>query len=181
MYVRVEEYNPEWPIQFQKIKYEIEKILIGVQYISIEHVGSTSVPGLAAKPVIDISVISEQEHVDAAIYALTNEGGYTYAGTLGIPDRHVCAKAGGVPPHNLYVSVKGCQSIRNHLGLRDVCRKDASLRDRYGQVKLELSQREWKNVDEYCQAKNDIISSILEQAGLSEDDRDAIRRVNTTV
>lgn len=86
-----------------------------------------------------------------------------------------------MPAHNLYVSIKGCQSIRNHLGLRDICRKDACLRDRYGQVKLELSQREWKNVDEYCQAKNDVIDSILEQAGLSEDDRDAIRRVNTTV
>lgn len=180
MFVAVEEYNPEWPVQFQAIKEEIEEALIGVKHISIEHVGSTSVPGLAAKPVIDLSVISEREDIDAAIEALTVKGGYVYMGTMGIPDRHAFRKPGTVPTRNLYVSVKDCQSIRNHLGLRDLCRRDDSVRDRYGQTKLELSQREWKNVDEYCEAKNDIINWILEQVGLSEEERDAIRRMNST-
>lgn len=180
MYVTVEEYNPEWPIQFQNIKREIEETLSGARYISIEHIGSTSVPGLAAKPIIDLVVISEREDVDGVIQALTAKGGYQYAGELGIPDRHVCRKPDVTPARNLYVSVRDCQSVRNHLGVRELCRRDASLRDRYAQVKLELSRREWKNVDEYCEAKNDIVCLILEQAGLSEDDREAIRRANTT-
>ncbi|KAK5065118.1 hypothetical protein LTR84_000954 [Exophiala bonariae] len=181
MLVVVEEYNPEWPIQFQEIKREIEQALLGVRYISIEHIGSTSVPGLAAKPVIDLVVISERDDVNGVIHALTAKGGYIYAGELGIPDRHVCRKADGIPARNLYVTVQDCQSVRNHLGVRDVCRRNASLRDQYGRFKMELSRREWRNVDEYCEAKNDIVCMILEQAGLSEEDRDAIRRVNTTV
>lgn len=180
MYVAVQDYNPEWPGQFQTIKEEIETALVGVKHISIEHVGSTSVPGLAAKPVIDLSVISEREDIDAAIEALTLKGGYSYMGTMGIPDRHAFRKPGVLPNRNLYVSVKDCQSIRNHLALRDLCRRDEMVRDRYGQVKLELSRREWKNVDEYCEAKTEVINWILEQAGLSEEDREAIRSLNTT-
>jgi len=179
MYVVVQDYSPEWPAQFQSIKEEVETALIGVKHVSIEHVGSTSVPGLAAKPVIDLSVISEREDVDAAIEALTLKGGYTYMGTMGIPDRHAFRKPGILPTRNLYVSVKDCQSIRNHLALRDLCRRSEIVRDRYGQVKLELSRREWKNVDEYCEAKSDVINWILEQAGLSEEDRQAIRSINT--
>ncbi|KEF61526.1 uncharacterized protein A1O9_03093 [Exophiala aquamarina CBS 119918] len=180
MHVAVQEYNPEWPAQFETIKEEIETALIGVKRVSIEHVGSTSVPGLAAKPVIDLSVISDREDIEAAIEALTLQGGYTYMGTMGIPDRHAFRKRDILPTRNLYVSVKDCQSIRNHLALRDLCRRDDMVRDRYGQVKLELSRREWKSVDDYCEAKTAVISWILEQAGLSEEERDAIRRINTT-
>ena len=178
MLVVVEAYNPEWAIQFEKIKEEVEQALEGVPYISIEHVGSTSVPGLAAKPVIDLSVISERGDVEAAIQALTSKGGYVYMGDLGIPDRHALRKPGTLPARNLYVSVKDCQSIRNHLGVRDICRRDPAVRDAYGKTKLELSQREWENVDEYAMAKNDIIAWILEKVGLSSEERGQIRALN---
>ena len=80
MRVVVEEYKQEWAIQFENIKEELEQILIGIPYITIEHVGNTSVPGLAAKPVIDISIISKRTDVEAAIQALTAKGGYAYMG-----------------------------------------------------------------------------------------------------
>lgn len=179
MLVVVEEYNPDWARQYEALKAELEEALIGVKYTTIEHVGSTSVPGLAAKPTIDLSVICEREDVDAIIEALTSKGGYTYMGLMGIPDRHAFRKPDVPPTRNLYVSVKDCQSIRNHLAVRDICRRDASVRDAYGKVKLDLSRREWKNVDEYCEAKNDIIAWVLEKAGMNAQDRDEIRKINT--
>ncbi|KAJ9610364.1 hypothetical protein H2200_005141 [Cladophialophora chaetospira] len=179
MKVLVEPYNPEWATQFLRLKAELEEILAEVKYICIEHVGSTSVPGLAAKPTIDLSVISEREDVDAAIHALTSEKGrYIYMGEMGIPDRHAFRKFGVAPTRNLYVSVKDCQSIRNQLGVRNICRNNSAIRDAYGKKKLELSQQEWRNVDEYCEAKNEIIGWILERAGMSEDEREQIRRLN---
>ena len=180
MKVVVEPYNPAWATQFELVKAELEEILYGVRYISIAHVGSTSVPGLAAKPVIDLSVISEREDVPAAIEALTSEkGGYMYVGEMGIPDRHAFRKSGVAPTRNLYVSVKDCQSIRNQLGVRDVCRRDPLVRDAYGRKKLELSQLEWRDVDEYCEAKNGIIAWVLEKAGMSNEEREQIRQLNT--
>ncbi|KIX03067.1 uncharacterized protein Z518_06617 [Rhinocladiella mackenziei CBS 650.93] len=181
MKVVVEEYNPEWALQFQTIKQELEEVLKGVKYITIEHVGSTSVPGLASKPVIDLSVISEREDVDAAIEALTKNGGYAYMGEMGIPDRHALRKPGALPLRNLYVSVVGCQSIRNQLGVRDICRRDSEVREAYGKTKLKLSHREWTDVNEYCEAKNDIIAWVLEKAGMSNEERDQIRKLNTMI
>jgi GrpB-like predicted nucleotidyltransferase (UPF0157 family) len=178
MKVIVEPYNPAWATQFQDLKYELEEILHEVTYISIEHVGSTSVPGLAAKPTIDVSVISEREDIPAAIEALTSKGGYVYMGEMGIPDRHAFRKPGVAPTRNLYVSARDCQSIRNQLGVRDICRTDPAVRDAYGRKKLELSQQEWTSVDEYCVAKNDIIARILEKAGMSEEEREEIRELN---
>ncbi|EXJ82984.1 hypothetical protein A1O3_06801 [Capronia epimyces CBS 606.96] len=181
MLVVVEEYNPIWAHQFDVIKGELEDILQGVRYLTIEHVGSTSVPRLAAKPVIDLAVISERDEVDAAIRALASTGGYMYMGERGIPDRHAFSKPGAIPARHLYVSVEGCQSIRNQLALRDICRNDPFIRAAYGETKRKLARRDWKSGDEYCEAKNDIIAWILEKAGMSSEDRDQIRKLNTRV
>ncbi|KIW10508.1 hypothetical protein PV08_11472 [Exophiala spinifera] len=180
MKVVVEEYNPQWAVQFQSIKSELEDILRGVRYISIEHVGSTSVPGLAAKPIIDLSIVSEAADVSAAIEALTSKGGYTYMGEMGIPDRHAFRNLPALPRRNLYLSVKDCHSIRNHLAVREVCQRDPKVRDAYGKAKLTLAERDWENVDEYCEAKNDILSWVLEKAGMSCQDRMIARQLNTT-
>jgi GrpB-like predicted nucleotidyltransferase (UPF0157 family) len=179
MKVTVESYNPKWATDFEQIKAELETALQGVNFISIEHVGSTSVAGLAAKPIIDISVISEREDVTAAIEALTANGLYTYLGEMGIPDRHGLKWSGTDPARNLYVCVKGCQSVRNHLALREVCRRNETVREVYGKKKLELATREWKSVDEYCEAKNEVISWALQQAGMSEEERKQITELNT--
>lgn len=180
MYVVVQEYDPTWAQQFETIKSELETVLAEVKYISVEHVGSTSVPGLAAKPIIDLSVICEREDVDAIIEVLCSKGGYHYMGLMGIPDRHALRRPDTPPPRNLYVSVKDCQSIRNQLAVRDVCREDSSIRDAYGQAKLEFARREWRDVDEYCEAKNDIIEWVLEKAGVDDQERAEIRKINTT-
>lgn len=132
MRVIVEAYNAEWVHQFEAIKAELEQNLQEVRYISIEHVGSTSVPVLAAKPVIDLSVISKRGAIKDAIQALTSKGGYAYMSEMGVPDRHALRKAGAVPARHLYVSVERCQSIRNHLTVREICRKDPRVRGALG-------------------------------------------------
>ena len=148
----VEQYDPIWATQFQDIKRDLEKTLKDVDFVSIEHVGSTSVPGLAAKPVLDIDVVVTPENLESAKRALVDNG-YTYRGDWGIPGRYVFRKANETPTRNLYVCIEGCQSLRNHLLLRDICRQDKSLREAYGRKKQELAQMDWADAGAYCEAK----------------------------
>ena len=178
MRVIVEKYNPLWAEQFQGIKSQLEKILTGVRFVSIEHVGSTSVPNLDAKPVIDIDIIVTPENLEPATKLLVDDGGYVYHGEWGIPDRHVFRRAGAMPARNLYVCIEGSQSLRNHLLVRDICIRDDSVRGAYGRRKLELAQRDWADVDEYCEAKNEILGYVLEKAGMEELDLEVIRQRN---
>ena len=174
----VVEYNPIWAKQFQEIKCQLEKCLESVSFISIEHVGSTSVAGLAAKPILDIDVVVTPTNLESAKTALVEQGGYVYRGEMGIPDRHVFRKAGVLPTRNLYVCIDGSQSLRNHLLVRDLCRRDASIRDAYGRRKLELAQRDWADVNEYAEAKNDIVQYMLEKGGMEKHELEEIRQRN---
>jgi GrpB-like predicted nucleotidyltransferase (UPF0157 family) len=182
MKVQVLPYDPIWPKQFSQIKSDLETILADTKYTRIEHVGSTSVPGLAAKPIIDINIISEREEIATITNVLTQSGQYTYLGEMGVPDRHafkyIYSGSNSVPTRNLYASVKECQSLRNHLAVRDVCRRDPEVRDTCGRKKLELSEMDWRDVDENCEAKNEILGWVLEKAGMEADEREDTRAVN---
>lgn len=180
MRVEVSEYDPQWPEQFETIKQELKLALDKVPYEGIEHVGSTSVPGLAAKPTIDIDIIVTADQLEAVVDAITKDSKYYCAGDQGIPDRYAIRPndLSVSPPRNIYVCLHGCQSLRNHLAIRDVCRANEVVRDNYGQLKLELSSREWENVDEYCQAKTQVLTWILGQSDFSQDELNAIALAN---
>lgn len=178
MRVTVEEYNPAWPEQFSGIRSRLEKALSSVTYRSIEHVGSTSVFGLAAKPVIDVDVVVKRDELDPVIKAL-EAAGYHCLGDKGIPDRYAFKPRDPNPSQNIYVCVEGTQALRNHLLVRDVCRASEKIRDLYGQRKLELSRQQWKDVDEYCAAKNDILAWVLSH-GMTAAETDQIRSLNAT-
>lgn len=165
MSVVVEQYNPEWPSYFQKIKSELEAYLRDVILVSIEHVGSTSVPGLAAKPIIDVDIIVEPENVQNAIDALVANGKFTYLGELGIADRHCLKDPNQSPARNIYICVDGAFQTRNHLGVRDTLCLNPALRDEYAQVKLELAAQ-GLNIVDYVKAKSGIVQKILKEAGL---------------
>lgn len=183
MRVVVESYNPEWATQFQLMKKELEEYLESVGYVSIEHVGSTSVPGLKAKPIIDIDIVIKPSQLDEVISALVEKGGYTYMGEWGIPDRHAFRRpydsSSKLLKCNLYACIEGSQALRNHLAVRDECRRNPVVREKYGEMKLELAKREWRDIDEYCEAKNDTIIWILQQTGFSAEELDYVREVNT--
>lgn len=181
MRVTVVPYDPAWPSLFATIERHLEAALAGVPHRGVEHVGSTSVPSLPAKPILDIDVVVRRENLDAAIAGLVTVG-YTHEGDKGVPDRHFLRPS----PHDelaaiarhVYVCVEGSLSLRNHLAVRDTLRARDDLRDAYGAVKLALAERELDDIEDYIDAKNEILQQVLAAAGISTDDLDRILTVN---
>ena len=177
MRVVVQPYDPMWPEGFAQIKLALLRALSDVDIIGIEHVGSTSVPNLPAKPILDIDVIVSRSNVPAAIGALT-EHGYSYMGELGIEHRHALRAPSVKPTRNLYVCVEGCLALQNHLGVRNVLRMDERLRDEYASVKIELAKQEHDDLDRYCEGKNQILLKILAKASIGLEKRREIEKAN---
>ncbi|KAF2743777.1 acyl-CoA N-acyltransferase [Sporormia fimetaria CBS 119925] len=178
MPIQVVPYNPTWPTHFQHISTRLSSLLTSTPHLSIEHIGSTSVPGLASKPIIDIDIIVSRPHLLPAIRALESAG-FTYLGDLGIPDRHVLRDPEQEPvKRNVYVVIQGSVGFRNHLGLREVLRRDRGLREEYGRVKMELAGRVG-SVDEYVEGKSGVLRKILKGAGvLREEELEGVEEVN---
>ena len=164
------DYDSTWPDRFEELRAEFATALAasGVPVVAIEHVGSTSVPGLAAKPVIDCDIVVAEADVQAASDVLTQLG-FTPLGELGVPLRWAFKEPARLERTNTYVIMDGCLSLRNHLGLRDVLRADEGLRDEYAAVKKLVSVQA-ENIDDYGQLKTQVVLKILAAAGLAESD-----------
>jgi GrpB-like predicted nucleotidyltransferase (UPF0157 family) len=173
----VEDYNPEWANQFK----ELERIIwqeVGDVALSIEHVGSTSVVGLPAKPIIDIDiVISSLQELPAVIERLQKLG-YGHRGNLGIEGRDAFRAPDGTIKHHLYVCLQGSLALKNHLLLRERLRKDSKARFQYGELKKELALKFGHSMDDYIEGKTSLILSLLTADGLETEELDAIRAVN---
>ncbi len=144
----------------------------GVPVVAIEHVGSTSVPGLAAKPVIDCDIVVAEQDVAAASRALTDLG-FKPLGELGIPLRWAFKEPERLPRTNTCVVAEGSLSLRNHLAVRDTLRTDSNLREQYAAVKRRVGATA-ANIDEYGRGKNAMVQQILAAAGLTDAERTAI-------
>jgi len=184
----VEPHNPKWLSQFAEVRKQLQEILKDVPIVAIEHVGSTSIPGLPAKPILDIDIIVARSSLELARSALVGAG-YLDAGELNVPGRWVMrqpasdfqqeTKGGiGVMKRHTYVCVEGCLSLRNHLDLKRVLLEDEELRKEYGNVKLELREKEFVDMDEYCRGKNEVMFKILRKAGWTEDELEEVRKAN---
>ncbi len=141
-------------------------------FISIEHVGSTSVPGLAAKPVIDIDIVVEPTEVGAASSVLI-ELGFEPRGELGIPQRWAFWEPERFAGTNTYAVVAGSLALENHLAVRNTLRDDADLRTEYGELKKRLGATA-SDIYEYGAGKNATVQRILAAAGISDEDRASI-------
>ena len=168
------EYDPSWPERFETLRdeYAVAMAGAGVPVIAIEHVGSTSVAGLAAKPIIDCDIVVREIHVAAASDVLLSLG-FTPLGELGIPQRWAFKEPSRLSGTNTYVIVDGCLSLRNHLAVRDTLRADEALREEYAAVKRQAGIRA-ANLDEYGQAKTATVQKILAAAGLTAAERASI-------
>lgn len=159
----IADYDVSWPATFLALRDRIRAVL-GSIADAIEHVGSTSVPGLAAKPIIDIDVIvSHRDRVSAATERLGLLG-YVYQGNLGIEDREAYETPAGLPAHHLYVCVAGSPALANHIVVRDYLRTHPECAAAYGRLKKELAMRFPNDVGEYTRAKSEFILGVLSAA-----------------
>lgn len=168
----IQPYNPAWPHQLNQIREVIEPALSGLDY-EIEHVGSTAVPNLAAKAIIDIDIIFEGTGQFAGIKAGLEQLGYYHNGDQGIPDREAFKRRAGEEhpvldeiSHHLYVCVKGCAALQRHLVFRDHLRKNPEACRTYAQMKYEIAAKVQQDRKAYAVLKeetvNDFIDAILE-------------------
>ncbi|MDR2988597.1 MAG: GrpB family protein [Nocardiopsaceae bacterium] len=159
--ITVVDYDPRWPDRYEKLRAEYAAAMAAanVPVVAIEHVGSTSVPGLAAKPIIDCDIVVAEGNVQAASDVLLALG-FTPEGDLGVPLRWAFREPARLERTNTYVIVDGCLSLRNHLAVRDALRADAGLRDEYAAVKKRVA-RHAGSIEEYGPAKNQVVLKIL--------------------
>jgi GrpB-like predicted nucleotidyltransferase (UPF0157 family) len=163
--ISVVEYDPGWPQRFEHLRREYAEAMAaaGVPVLAIEHVGSTSVPGLAAKPIIDCDIVVALPDVAAATQVLIRLG-FTSLGELGIPLRWAFKEPGRLAGTNTYVIVAGSLSLRNHLAVRDTLRADPAMRGQYAAVKRQVGAVA-ADIDEYGRGKNAMVQQILAAAG----------------
>ena len=172
--ILVVEYDSAWPRRFRQLRREYAAAMAaaGVPVVAIEHVGSTAVAGLAAKPVIDCDIVVAERDVAAGSRALTGLG-FTPRGELGIPLRWAFKEPERLAGTNTYLVVAGSLSLRNHLAVRDILRTDPNLREQYAAVKKRAGVTA-ANIDEYGRAKNAMVQEILAAAGLTDAERASI-------
>ena len=172
--IEVVPYDPRWPDRFQALKNEYSAALkqANVPVVAIEHVGSTSVPGLAAKPIIDCDIVVVAEEVKRASDVLVCLG-FRPLGELGIPQRWAFTEPPRLAGTNTYVTVQRCLSLRNHLRVRDLLRAEPELRDAYGHLKLRVGPTV-TTIEEYGQAKNEMIQNILQRVGFTDAEQQRI-------
>lgn len=160
-------YDPAWPARFERRAAELRAIL-GDRARLIEHIGSTSVPGLAAKPIIDIVVGIEDPDDEAAYLPDLQAAGYDLR--VREPE-HRCLRAGEPDePVNLHCYRPDHGEVRRYLVFRDRLRASESDRELYAATKRELAQREWRDINYYAEAKRPVIDEILARAGWRGDE-----------
>ena len=160
--IEIAEYDPEWPRLFEREAARIRAAL-GERVLLLEHAGSTSVPGLAAKPKIDM-VLALANTADEASYVPDMQAA-GYRLHIREPDwfEHRLFKGPGLDI-NLHVFSAGCPEIERMLLFRDWLRNNAADRQLYENAKRELARRNWKYVQNYADAKTAVVQAILARA-----------------
>lgn len=160
--VVVVDYDPAWPKLFESLRDRIAAAL-GPIAIAIEHVGSTSIPNMPAKPIIDIDVVVSPEKVSAAMAAI-GALGYRHEGNLGINGRDAFRWCADFPDHHLYLCPEGSPALRRHILFRDYLRANPELARAYANHKRELAAIHHADRSKYQEAKAGFIDSIFAEA-----------------
>lgn len=172
--ILIVDYDPQWPVVFHDLSRVIGGAL-GELALYTEHVGSTAVPGLAAKPIIDLDVvIASGAQLPAVVQALTSLG-YEHQGDLGIQQREAFNRQGDDvprdgtgkvwPEHHLYVCVKDSREIRRHLAFRDHLRANPPEVVAYGALKRRLAGQFRDDREAYVAGKTKFIEGVLGRIG----------------
>lgn len=158
--IRVVDYDPAWPARFESERHRIGTAL-GREAHALEHIGSTAVPGLAAKPIIDVLVtVTDVEREDLYAPALERAG---YVLRVREPGHRMFR----TPRRDVHVHLHSVTDaeVRRILLFRDRLRANETDRSRYATVKRDLAARDWRDMNDYADAKGPVIAAILARAG----------------
>ena len=157
--VEIVDYDPEWPVEFERLAARALAAL-GPLGVGAEHVGSTAVPGLAAKPVIDLAVVIPSAAGLLAAIAALAAGGYVYEGDRGTPGLEAFLWPVGERRHHLYVCVVGAAELGRMLAFRDRLRADPAEALAYARLKRELALRHRTDRIAYTDAKTAYVTGL---------------------
>lgn len=161
----VSAYNPAWPEWFEQVRSHVWPKVREVA-LRVDHIGSTAVPGLAAKPIIDMDVVvASEKEVRPAIERL-EAAGYRWRGDLGVPGREAFKQVRdqSLPPHHLYLVVENSRAHQDHWLLRDLLRADPEAQDRYAALKRRNVELAASDMDVYVAAKAALVAELLRRA-----------------
>lgn len=166
--IEVVNYDPQWPHTYEAEAAKI-RLALGERVVELHHAGSTSVPALPAKPVIDVVLVVEDSNDESAYVAALEPVGYPLR--IREPEwfGHRLLR-GENPAVNLHVFSRGCEEIGRMLLFRDWLRANAEDRELYARTKLELALRDWDSVQDYADAKTAVVAGIMARA-LARHDR----------
>ena len=170
--VLIEEYNEKWPKAFKIIESVLSNKLNGLA-LRIEHVGSTAIPNLVAKPIIDIDVVIESMEDLPEVIKKLDELGYVHEGDLGIKNREAFARKEIYVPyssegdvkheHHLYVCNRESDELKRHIMFRDILRKYPLLVSEYTNLKIQLSSEFKNNRKAYTEGKTEFVMRIMNE------------------
>ena len=158
----IADYDAAWPERFHKEEAKIWAALGGAA-LAVEHVGSTSVPGLAAKPIVDILLVIEDSGDEASYLPALEEAGYVLRVREPDFEEHRMFRT---PQEDVHVHVfsMGSKEIQRLLLLRDHLREDEEDRELYARTKRELASRDWPSMQHYADAKTGVVEDIFARA-----------------
>lgn len=160
--IKIVGYNSDWPNMFAKHAKDIAAAL-GGSLLRIEHIGSTSVPALAAKPVVDILAVVPDSANESAYLPQLEAAGYILRVREPDWNEHRMFRTPGKDVH-IHIYSAGCPRIRRNLIFRNRLRNNPDDRRRYEQTKRELATKEWPDMNAYAEAKSPVIESIIAAA-----------------
>ncbi|MBE6607777.1 MAG: GrpB family protein [Ruminococcaceae bacterium] len=160
-------YDEAWKYAFEDIKREIYSIL-GNLAVGIEHIGSTSVEGMSAKPCIDIDVIIEDYSLFDAVVDKLAGIGYIYEGDFGIKDREAFKYSNKehLMTHHLYVCPQNSEELNRHITFRNYLRNNPDAVKKYSKVKEKAAELYPNDIDKYIEYKSPCIEEVYKMCGL---------------
>ena len=158
----IADYDPTWPGRFRREEARVRAAL-GEAALSVEHIGSTSVPGLPAKPIVDILLAVEDSGDEGSYVPALEEAGYVLRVREPDFDEHRMFRT---PEKDVHVHVfsSGSPEIERYLLLRERLRENEEDRELYARTKRELARREWPSMQHYAEAKTEVVEGIIARA-----------------
>lgn len=188
MSISIHPYCPEWKSQFESLREHLT-IYLKNEFVGIEHVGSTSVPGMSAKPVIDLDIVIKSDLTVMKKVIEQLEGlDYLHRGYMGISGREAFKQISDKTPlsssgkkwpkHHLYVCTEDSLALKNHLTLKKHLLDHPEKVIEYSQLKKDLAKKFPNDIDAYVDGKTDFIVNILKKEGISDSEARLIEDEN---